>query len=293
MPSFAAGDLFSFPISASEYMLGRVVLDVKQQCIRPRKLPDSSPLRFFADAILVEAYARVDTIATSVPSAVLIPGIFIDSDMLASGKWPIVGHQDIHPGSVEFPEALSGGGQCVFLRGEVRLPLPLTVQQVETLNVYKTQHGSGLLPLICLYYLGRLNDCCGQGIANVESLDLKYSDLRFSNQRNTIYALLGENPSLPYFDMSVKYGFDVTRFYEKSVNSDTEVSLCPYCLSLITDKRLAACSFCKMKLVDPLVTVTDREYRAMKASECRICRKSILRLASYCPHCGSQQPDAG
>ena len=214
MADFRTGDIFSLKLTDTEHISGRIMLDVKEQCIRPRLLTPESPLGFFNGSLLVEIYRETSENLVVNPSEILIPGIFIDPHFLNSGDWTVVDHADVDPAEVEFPEALFNVGRHPhFVRGEVLLAINLSSQDVDRINAYSTIKASSTLREICLYYLGRPKEINNPLLQDVEFRSLKNSDLRFSEDRSEIYRLLGEDDNQSYYEMSSRLGHDVRRFY--------------------------------------------------------------------------------
>lgn len=215
MTKFKAGDIFAFQLPTKEYMCGRIMLDVKQQCIRPRLLKPDSRLNFFNGSLLVEIYKSTFREPTANHSEILIPGVFIDSYSLESGEWSIIDHKDVDPKEVAFPESLIARGiGAQFVRGEIALDIDLQNEELERFNVYGTKNPSGMLGQICLYYLGRADEINDPSLGDIEFLSLKDSDLRFTAYRSEIYGLLGEDENQSYYEMSTRLGYDIGRFYQ-------------------------------------------------------------------------------
>jgi hypothetical protein len=169
----------------------------------------------FNGSLLVEIYKSTAKQPVIDNSEILIPGIFLGSDCLESGTWSIIGHQDVNPQEVEFPEYLVGSGLCAkFVRGEISLNLDLRESDVDRVNVYGTKKSSATLGEICLYHLGRSHEINNPRLKNIELRSLKNSDLRFSQHRSEIYGFLGEDPNQSYYKMSTKFGYDIQRFYD-------------------------------------------------------------------------------
>ena len=216
MVKFQTGDIFTFKLSTNEYICGRIMLDIKKQCVRPKLLQPNSPLNFFNGSLLLEIYKSTATQPVIDNSEILIPGIFLDSDSLKYGIWSIIGHQDVNPEEVEFPEALIAHGlHAQFLRGEVALNLNLKEEEIEKINVYQTKKPSHILGEICLYHLGRIDEINNSWVHSIEVFNLKSSDLRFTQHRSEIYHLLGEKENQSYFEMSSRLGYNIQRFYDK------------------------------------------------------------------------------
>ncbi len=217
MTTTNTGDLFAFPLPSGEWMCARIMLDVHQQCVRPGLIAPGSPLVSFPKALLIDVYRSVlpalDAAGDDVPADVLIPGIFVSTGCFENGVWHVVGHRDVDPATVEFPEALvNRGPQATFVRGEVELPIEISFGRVREINAYKTEYPCGILGEIALCQLGRAAEI-DKPEAALALRDLRRSDLRYSEHRHWIYEQLGEDEDQPYDRMARRMGHDLSRFY--------------------------------------------------------------------------------
>lgn len=211
MARFKHGDIFTVQLPNQQYLFGRILLDLKKQCVKPKLLEPGSPLTFFGGSLLVETYRQLSDTPDFGESEVLLKGVFVDARSLKRGHWTIIDHHEVDPTQVEFPEGLvATGSGANFQRGEISMPVALSGQDVSRIHVYPTQQSSLALADICLYYLGLKH------LIEHEYRDnkhLRYSDLRFSDHRSEIYQLLGEDESQTYYQMSTQLGYDIARFY--------------------------------------------------------------------------------
>jgi len=211
MAKFKCGDMFAIVLPNGRYVCGRIMLDIDKQCVKPQLLPPGSPLQFFGKAVLVDVYRETTPEPTVVRSNALINGIFVDPRALQKGDWPIVGHEEVDPTTVEFPEGLIGvEGRAAFRRGEISLHLPLRSADVRRIGVYNALLNPVNIPDTVLYYLGLKGLI---NLSNPEAASLKRNDLRFSDHRAEVYHLLGEDPSQSYDEMSTRLGLNLSRFY--------------------------------------------------------------------------------
>ncbi|ACK72523.1 sugar efflux transporter B [Gloeothece citriformis PCC 7424] len=211
MVSFKHGDIFTFQLPNQKYIFGRILLDVKKQCIKPKLIDPNSPLSFYEGTILVEIYQALSENPTFTPSEILIPGFFLDPEPIKAGEWKIIDYQEVDPLQVEFPETLAlVNGRQSFQRGEIILILPQKLDEDETYKIYPTITSPYALPKICLYQLG-LTELLNP--AQLKTMNLKRYDLRFSEHRSEIYQMLNENENQSYYQMSKRLGHDITRFY--------------------------------------------------------------------------------
>ena len=211
MVTFNYGDIFSFQLPNQKHLFGRVLLDIKKQCVKPKLIAPNSPLSFYDGTVLVEIYQELFEKPIFSNSEVLIPGFFLDPEPIKSGEWMIVEHKDIDYLQVEFPETLPlFNGQQSFQRGEIRLALTQTKEEDESWKIYPNIMSPYALPKICLYYLG-LEEFLKP--AQLKTMNLKKTDLRFSEHRSEVYKMLGKDENQSYYEMSTQLGHDITRFY--------------------------------------------------------------------------------
>jgi hypothetical protein len=283
-------------------MTGRVILDVKQQCIRPKLLPSGSPLGFYNGLVLTEIYRQTFSEPTAVRSDILIPGVWVDSIQFQWDRWSIIGHEAVDPTQVDFPEKLIpyGARTILFERGELGLPIDMSREEYEQVGVRGIKD-PGFLDEICLYYLGRKDEINDPDLVDVELRSLKHSDLRFNEFRSEAYRHLGEDENQSYFEMALKHGYDIRRFYTideakkkelelnpsplDDLDDDEFVFLCPYCLSIVgEDDKI--CNTCQEDMTcDAKHQLTPEQYRHQRRKSCQFCSKSILLLSSVCPYC--------
>jgi hypothetical protein len=218
MRDYRTGDLFIFPLPTEEWMCGRVMLDVHRQCAKPKLLEVGAPFASFPRALLVDVYRPVfstsDVTEEDIASAeVLVPGLFVSIGCFESGVWHVVGHRDVDPATVEFPETLvNKGAKAYFVRGEVELPIEISFRRIREINAYKAEYPCGILGEVALYQLGRADEIDKPEVA-VRLRDLSRSDLRFSEYRGWIYEQLGEEDQ-SYYQFSKRMGYDLSRFYD-------------------------------------------------------------------------------
>jgi hypothetical protein len=213
MATYKTGDVFSLQLPDGTYTSGHIVLDVRKQCVRPKKIDANSSLDFFDGTLLVDIYKHVADEPVFEPAERLIAGMFVMNRFLKSGQWPIIDHVDVDPKAVEFPETLANvQGRLCFQRGEVVLPFSRRSPSLDTIEIFPTMHRPVGVPMVCYYYLHR--EGLIEHIEKDQARDLKIRDLRFTEHRSEIYALLDNDEDQSYYEMSLKHGYDVTRFYE-------------------------------------------------------------------------------
>ncbi len=296
MIRFKAGDIFSFELDDGQWMFGRVLLDVKRQCIEPLLLEMGSPLSSFNGMMLVEIYRQTAPSQefTTLESEVLISGIFVGSDLLEDGDADIVGHRPVDPTEVEFPEGFMGGGPLPrLIRGELDLPVDLAPLELQEEEPRVKRYPSGILDQLCLVRLGR-GDELGRPAHLLKLVDVAASDMRYSNLRSRLYELLGEDEHASYYDLSRRLGFDFSRFYPGyskeggATPEEGEASRligCPYCMEP-KDQDAVLCPHCGGDTThDPGFEYSQQEHALEERTACPACGKPKIKLAVICPHC--------
>jgi hypothetical protein len=219
MENYRTGDIFVFPLRATgEWMGARIMLDIHRQCVKPGRIEPGSPLYSFPKALLIEIYrsvfATADVTEADVTSAgLLVPGMFVSIGCFGVDGWHVIGHQDVEPARVEFPETLiNKGARAYVVRGEIELPIELSFKRIREIDAYKTEVPCGILGEIALYQSGRAEEIDKPDVA-IKLRDLSRSDLRFSPYRNGIYERLGVDKALSYHQLASRMGHDLSRFY--------------------------------------------------------------------------------
>ncbi len=214
MEKARAGDIFAIPIDNGRYGFGQVMLDVEAQCIKPRLVEADSALGFFSGSYLIDVFRRTNSEREWIPSERLIAGIFVSPGLLKAGDWPIVDFAEIDPVKVEFPETfIAVGLASAFRRGEVEIPHPYQEPVLDRLEAFSTVHPSETIVEACEKF--GLHEPPSSPAA-VEPLPhgAIRGDLRFRPERAEAYRLMGEDPNQSYYEMAMRHGFDLARFYD-------------------------------------------------------------------------------
>jgi hypothetical protein len=58
MVRFKHGDIFAVQLPNQQYLFGRILLNVKEQCVKPKLLEPGSSLTFFGGSLLISISAE-------------------------------------------------------------------------------------------------------------------------------------------------------------------------------------------------------------------------------------------
>ena len=177
------------------YFFGKILVDIKNRLVKR------------ANAVYKDI---VDTPVLK-SREFIIPGSFIYKSSFNRKnedgiKWVYYDHEDINYHELEFPEYIVSSNDKICLeRGELSIPTGLTRAQYENeFNITGSKTGG----------INYSNALLLQGLpAYKERID--YSDIRLLPElRKKLYEMIGEDPDMPYYELALKHGKDLARFYK-------------------------------------------------------------------------------
>lgn len=193
------------------YFFGKILVDIKNRLVKRANEGLLWPLDFFSDCYLVAVYKDIADTPVLKSRDFIIPGSFIYKSSFNrknedSIKWVYYDHEDINYQELEFPEYLISSNDKICLeRGELSIPTSLTRAQYENeFNITGSKTGG----------INYSNALLLQGLSAYKK-NIDYSDLRLLPElRKKLYEMIGENPDTPYYELALKHGKDLARFYQ-------------------------------------------------------------------------------
>lgn len=200
-----------------KYFFGKILVDIANRLTKHVEESWSS-IGFFSDCYLVAVYKDIPDTPELHNREFIIPGSFIyKSEFNRRNKdgmdWVYYDHEDIDYHTLEFPEYLIASDYDIYLeRGELSLLTGLTREQYgEEYHITGSKTGSLDFSKALLL----------QGYKTDEE-KIDYHDLRLlPDLRKTIYAMIGEDPKMSYYDLALKHGKDLGRFYKEGLPDKT------------------------------------------------------------------------
>jgi hypothetical protein len=281
------GETFAFPLTPREWLSGRVLLDVKAQCVKPKRLNPDSALGFYSQACLVEIYATPTAQPEVRAEEILVPSMFIYYPG-SKGDWQVLGTVAVDPTRVDFPQALIHCGITPHLTwGELSLPITLTYEEADAMHVRGSVHGAGLVPAKCMVALGRGGELDPVVYPNLPYLSLASTDLRRSPHADRVFAAAGLADRGTYYEEALARGFDLARFYEPAAIR----LVCPYCWGSFQGDRF--CPHCGGDTSrDAIIELTPADMAREPRTTCVACKRPIFVLPRSCQYCRAQQPES-
>ena len=194
-----------------KFFFGKILVDIKNRLVKRANEGLLWPLDFFSDCYLVAVYKDIADTPVLKSRDFIIPGSFIYKSSFNrknedSIKWVYYDHEDINYQELEFPEYLISSNDKICLeRGELSIPTSLTRAQYENeFNITGSKTGG----------INYSNALLLQGLSAYKK-NIDYSDLRLLPElRKKLYEMIGENPDTPYYELALKHGKDLARFYQ-------------------------------------------------------------------------------
>ena len=193
------------------YFFGKILVDIKNRLVKRVNEGLLWSLDFFSDCYLVAIYKDIADTPVLKSREFIIPGSFIYKSSFNRKnedgiKWVYYDHEDINYKELEFPEYIVSSNDKICLqRGELNIPTSLTRTQYENeFNITGSKTGG----------INYSNALLLQGLpAYKERID--YSDIRLLPElRKKLYEMIGEDPYTPYYELALKHGKDLARFYK-------------------------------------------------------------------------------
>lgn len=315
MSEWKTGTLFSFPISESEYLTGRVVLAMGKELLPHDLIPLESGLDFFRSSTAIQIYDQVHSSPTTELGEVLIPSMVSMARPEREDEWEVVGHMDTSIEDLEFPVVLSGRrvGQIDLCWGEVMLPMSITRQEwieefgesvIEELRkgdfAAKRMGGHPMLDAgsvvgYCLHKLDRITAWDDRDNIDVRWFPPAQIDLRFSDYHDWFWDHVDVDLEVgrdrPYHEFALYYGWDAGRFFVE-VTDEGWLHVCPHCMTAV-EESTEQCPNCHRELagndepaVYPIVGYNNSDRVRCDHCGARIMEVYHVDFANACWWCG-------
>jgi hypothetical protein len=211
-----AGDIFSIEVAEKEYIFGRVIFDPNEQYMK--KVPKEeqfSYLDFFSGCVLIETYTGIFPFIEKVDfSKIAVKSSFVSNKIFKREDVKILHNIAINHKEVSFPEVISTmNSNHYFTVGELKIPINISSQEHDEIHVYPS-YGSGYWEVVATIVWSGRKDLVEE--SDIKDTYFKAEDLRDNHNcevRNKIYSMIGEDPTQSYYEMALKYGFDLARLY--------------------------------------------------------------------------------
>src|SRR5687768_10419316 len=120
-----AGDIFAMKIPNGQFIFGRIMLDLEEQCRKPGLIEPGSSL-WLGECYLIQVFELVADTPVYRHSDVAINGMIVDDYAFLEDIWKVVDHKKKSPSEIDFNEYLFPDGDFLsIVKGEVRIKTSL------------------------------------------------------------------------------------------------------------------------------------------------------------------------
>lgn len=209
------GDIF-YVLYQGKYFFGKILMDVAE------RIPNRSiTLKFFHDCYLVGVYKGIYDEPILEENEFIIPSIFTQKKQFYLRKdkteWHFYKNEPIdYKNDISFPENIiivDKVGICLRI-GELQFLTKLTNEDWRgDFDIQRQVHFgySSVLRMAC-HYQDRDDLLDFKPFAYLEREDLRFAE----NRRKEVYKQINENLNISYYDLALKNGFDLGRFYQET-----------------------------------------------------------------------------
>ena len=210
------GDIFAIQFDESNYYFGKVLFDVKNQYFT--KVTEevsflSNYLSWFKESLLIETYKYISEKPDISNFEIAVKSEFIPAKKFKNETIQILNNATVDPKSVTFPETLSRFHKkgILFTVGELGLTTNFNESFADEVKVFPSSGNIRQTQFATLDAAGR-RDLMNQD--DIMDNYFRWSDIRsIPEVRDNIYKSIGEDPNQTYYEMALKHGFDLARFY--------------------------------------------------------------------------------
>ena len=208
------GDIF-YVLYNGKYFFGKILLDVSNRIL---KIANIDSFKSFSDCYLVAVYKGIYDAPLLEFDEFIINGIYVYNKYFYSKKykinWQFYMHEGIDYTKIDFPEslvAIHGNGIC-FTKGELEISTELTeIDYDGEFKVNKTVNPSYYSVIDCACHYQKRDDLMTfKPYSFLESQDFRFA----LNKREFIYKKINEDPNQTYYQLALKHGYDLGRFYK-------------------------------------------------------------------------------
>jgi hypothetical protein len=210
------GDIFYVQVNG-KYIFGRILMDINDRVL---KFEADHKYKFYGGCYLVEIYKGIYDDPQLIATDIIMPCELAFKDCFYSGQykveWVLYEHQPVDYRKLDFPEELETGdnGFLDFRKFDICLPtqtlyhdfFPSTLNQKYTGGMHFSYYS---LVDDALHRQGRDDLMRAKTTYFLSDTSLIYQ----SYDRMNFYRQIGEDPNQSYYEMALKHGFDLARFY--------------------------------------------------------------------------------
>ncbi|WKX76191.1 Imm26 family immunity protein [Zobellia laminariae] len=207
------GDVFAIKIEDSEYYyFGRILFDVKEQY--DGKGQKNNYLDWHGKSVLLETYKHISQKPTIDNFEIAVDSTFISKKRLFRENIEVIKNIPVNPKEITFPATFKNVHEegILLAIGELALLTGFSTGFTDKAKVFPSLGNTYYLQLATLDYSKRLD-------LIKDKKDIMDNYFKSSNLKSLpeIYKEvcndIDEDPNMSYYELALKHGFDLARFY--------------------------------------------------------------------------------
>jgi len=217
------GDIFYVQVSG-KYIFGRILIDVSERIL---KIEPQHKCKFYSGCYLAEVYKGIYDEPVLTTTEIILPSQFTFKQYFYSKQykveWIFYEYQPIDYTKLDFPEVLETGSNSLinFRKFDISIPTKTLFKDFprQDMNNSPTS-GQKFTGRICSTFYQMVDEALRLQGRNDLMRDkertyfLDNNDLRLSPADRTVfYSQINEDKNITYYELALKYGFDLARFY--------------------------------------------------------------------------------
>lgn len=211
-----SGDIFWVKYNG-KYFFGRVVLDMKK-AFSLNKLPPSGIFNTFLTEgtyyveFLSGIYDEPFLTTFEVLFNAFFPTNYLHRKKSIDEEWGYNSNIPVNSTKIDFPESISyKDGFLIFKKGELEIKSNISSENYNDQKV----NGMNFLDFEGLIFLGlHLQNRPDLNLEKLYPPEMKRFDIRFNSEfHNQLYQSFNENSDISYYELSLKHGYDISRFF--------------------------------------------------------------------------------
>ncbi len=216
------GDIFYVNVN-DKYIFARILLDVNSRILKHE--PEHN-IKFFAGCYLIEVYKGIYDSPILTTKDIILPSQYTFKKYFYSKtynvEWIFYEHEPIDYTKLDFPEILKTGDNGLINFTKFDLSIPTSTQFEDWPKIENDKSSQKFTSSICGSFYQMIDESLHlQGRDELMRVSnrthfLDNNDLRLNiNFRDKFYKQIEENLNQNYYEMALKHGYDLGRFYNK------------------------------------------------------------------------------
>ncbi len=212
MAKIKIGDLIRVKLLNGRYMWVHVLFDVQSVIQEKKEINYYNYFYFYASCYLVDIYSQISFDEELLDDTIFIKGIFVPRKHLE--KETIISNIPVDYRQIDFPETTGGYDSDNWLsKGELALG-KIPQRKIDKWNNRFNGDFSDIYSIAdtVLYMQNRKSEM--QRTNYSDDWEHIPGDFRYHPKyRKKVYKIIKEDPNLSYYELALKHGFDLARFY--------------------------------------------------------------------------------